>query len=221
MTSLATQLQMSIEDWADDLRRRSQISAFAKSGKLTPRAVALYLESLRYLLRNSQLNLLLAADTSKQLGCMELSAYFNRKAGEERGHEHWAIDDLERLPDAATAGVRPATAIVSLVELQRTLIAEHPVCFVAYALWAEYFTVLLGDEWLEALATCGFERTQISAITKHLDADREHAARGFGEIDRLWEGQPDRTLIVAAVERAGRIFEEFCDEICVEAARAA
>jgi hypothetical protein len=221
MTTLATQLQTSIEAWADDLRQRSQISSFAKSGRLTPRAVALYLESLRYLLRNSQLNLLLAADTSKQLGCMELSAYFDRKASEERGHEHWAIDDLKRLPDAATVGVRPSPAIVSLVELQRKLIAEHPVCFVAYALWAEYFTVLLGDEWLEALASCGFERTQITAITKHLEADREHAAHGFGEIDRLWDGQPDRTVIVAAVERAGRIFEEFCDEICVEAARAA
>jgi hypothetical protein len=221
MTTLATQLRTNIECWAEGLRSRTRLGVLAREGKLPPRAVALYLESLRFLLRNSQRNLEVASDASKKLGDFELADYFSRKAGEEKGHELWALDDLSRLPEAVTAGLHPSPAIVSLVDWQRNLIVQHPVCFVAYALWAEYFTVLVGDEWLDGLAASGFERGQISSITKHLLADREHAARGFAEIDRLWRGQPDAGVLIAGVERAGQIFERFCDEICAEAVRAA
>jgi hypothetical protein len=220
-TTLATQLKTTIERWAEELRRTSGLAALARQGKLPPRAVALYLESLRYLLHNSQLNLVVASAASEKLGDLELAGYFARKAHEEIGHEHWAIDDLNRLPEAATAGLRPSAGMLSLVEWQRNLIERHPVCFAAYALWAEYFTVLVGDEWLDGLAASGFERGQISSITKHLQTDRAHAAHGFAEIDQLWQGQPEAAVIIEAVERAGQIFERFCDEICGEAARAA
>jgi hypothetical protein len=221
MTTLATQLKTAIESWADDLRQKSALGPLARQGKLPPRAVALYLESLRYLFQNSQLNLALASAACQNSGQRELAEYFASKAKEETGHDAWAIDDLSHLPSAAVIGVCPSPAIVSLVEWQRTLIAQHPVSFVAYALWAEYFTVLLGDEWLDSLAASGYERDQVSAITKHLLADREHAARGFADIDRLWHGQPAPGVILQAVERAGQIFERFCDEICGEATRAA
>jgi hypothetical protein len=221
MTTLATQLRTAIDRWAENLRRNAQLLSLARQGKLPARAVALYLESLRYLLQNSQQNLVLASTASKAMGDSPLAEYFARKAGEETGHDRWAIDDLARLPEALVTDLRPASAILTLIELQRCLIAEHPVSFVAYALWAEYFTVLLGDDWLDGLAASGFERDQVSAIAKHLDADREHAAHGFDEIDRLWHGQPDSSVVLQVVARAGRIFERFCDEICVEAARAA
>lgn len=221
MTTLATQLRTAIESWADDLWQKTALRMLAKEGKLPPRAFALYLESLRFLFKNSQLNLVLASATSDNLGHPELAEYFASKAREETGHDSWASDDLSRLPEAAVVGVCPSPAIVSLVEWQRSLINQHPVCFVAYALWAEYFTVLLGDEWLDSLALSGYERDRVSAITKHLLADREHAARGFAEIDRLWHGQPAAGVILHAVERAGQIFERFCDEIAGEAVRAA
>lgn len=221
MTTLATQLKTSIERWTTELHARTELGTLSKQGKLSARSVALYLESLRYLFRNSQRNLEVAAAAARELADAELSEYFARKALEEKGHELWAIDDLARFPEAVVSGLRPSPAILLLVDLQRTLIEEHPVCFVAYALWAEYFTVLVGDEWLDGLAASGFDRQQISAIAKHLAADREHAARGFAEIDRLWRGQPDSGAILEVVERAGRIFERFCAEICGEALRAA
>jgi hypothetical protein len=221
MTTLATQLKAAIEHWVGELRSTTELGNLARQGKLSQRAVALYLESLRYLLHHSQRNLVIASATSKHSGDAELARYFAHKAGEENGHELWAIDDLARFPDGVVAGLKPSPAIVSLVELQRTLIDEHPVCFVAYCLWAEYFTVLVGDEWLDGLGQSGFERNRISSIDKHLATDREHAARGFDEIDRLWQGRPDRSAILAVVERAGRTFERFCSEICGEALRAA
>jgi len=81
--------------------------------------------------------------------------------------------------------------------------------------------VLLGDEWLDALATYGYDRSKLSAVAKHLDADREHVAVGFVEVDRLWHGDPELGTLTESVAQAFAIFEEFCDEICAEARRAA
>jgi hypothetical protein len=221
MTTLAAQLKRAIEQWAHDLVRDSLLLELAKQGKLPPRAFALYLESLRYLFQHSQQNLLLAAAAARHIAHPELAAYFERKAHEERGHDHWAQSDLSWLPASAAQDLQPAPAIEELVALQRTLIEQHPIYMMVYTLWAEYFTVLLGDEWLDALSVSGYRRAQVSSIARHIDADREHAAGGLAEVDRLWPGQPESGSLLGVVQRAGRIFERFCDEICGEAERAA
>jgi hypothetical protein len=95
------------------------------------------------------------------------------------------------------------------------------MCYAAYILWAEYLTALLGAEWLAALAASGYSRDQLSSVSKHLDADREHAPRGFEEIDALWQAEPSGAVVFEAVDDAARLFRAFCDEICAEAQRAA
>jgi len=67
----------------------------------------------------------------------------------------------------------------------------------------------------------GYKRSQVTAIHNHLETDRAHAAAGFREIDELAEGRVDGTLLLAAVEEAGQVFESLCNEICFEARRAA
>lgn len=220
MITLAAEIRTWIEDWSDELTR-SPLFRLTKAGKLTPRALAVYLESLRYLFKGSRESLMLAGERSSRLGYEAFALYFAHKVAEESGHDTWAIDDLARLPRNTAEGVEPASTIVALVALQRRLIAQHPMCFVAYAQWAEYFTVLVGDAWLEALEASGYARSGISAIAKHVEADRLHAANGFAEIDRLWEGQPDRATVLGALERAGCAFLSFCDEIAGVATRAA
>jgi hypothetical protein len=219
--SLATLLREAIERWALKLRDTSQLSQLVQAQQLTPRALAFYLESLRHLFQNSQQNLALAAQRCRDLNELELAEYFARKAEEEVGHDAWAKSDLAKLPRELSSTQRPASAVLELIDLQRDLIAQHPLCFAAYALWAEYFTVLLGDQWLDALAGCGYPRTQVTAIAKHIEADREHARRGFDEIDALWHGQPPPEALLRSVQRAGGVFETFCDEICAESRRAA
>ena len=181
---------------------------------VSPRAFALYLESLRYLFRHSHLHLIAAQQRAQTLGDEALAAVFGEKAAEERGHDQWAMRDLSGLSSQAVRGVEPALASLQLVEFQRSLIMErHPLCFFAYALWAEYLTVRLGDAWLTALACNGYERSAVSAIANHVEADRMHAAAGFGMLDKLWRGQPEKALILQTVEEAQRHFEAFCEEI--------
>jgi pyrroloquinoline quinone (PQQ) biosynthesis protein C len=219
--SLAEQMKQAIERYATELAERTPIAGLCRRGELTPRAMALYLESLRYLFANSERNLVLAADRCDLLGRSELAQYFRRKSSEEQGHDRWAIADLARLPAAATDGVRPARAVVTLVELQAEFILNEPLCFVAYLQWTEYFSVYVGDMWLDALAMSGYPRAQVTAIYNHLETDRDHSATGFREIDALAQDFPRPRQLLEAVEKSGRVFEALLDEICIEARRAA
>jgi hypothetical protein len=221
MTSIAMTLRSSIEEWADRLRRESPLVPLARSGQFMPQGLALYLESLRHLFQQSEINLAIAAERCDAIGLDELARHFHLKSHEEQGHDGWAENDLAHLPATVASDLQPAPAVLQLVELQRELIEQHPLCFAAYALWAEYFTVLLGDEWLDALSAGGYARTQVSAIAKHVDADRDHAALGFIEIERLWHGEPSAESLLTAVQRAQATFEVFCQEIYRAASRAA
>jgi ferritin len=219
--SLAEELKQTIEDWSDGLVARSPITDVLRRGALTPRAMALYLESLRYLFEGSERNLRIAAERCESLGRKELAAYLRKKASEENGHDRWAIADLAKLPPSATAGIRPASSVVALVDLQTKFIMDEPLYFVAYLQWTEYFSVYVGDLWLDALAMSGYERTQVSAIHNHLETDREHAAVGFREIDALARDFPHPERLIDAVEKSGRVFESLLEEISNEAQRAA
>jgi hypothetical protein len=147
--------------------------------------------------------------------------FFQRKTREEDGHERWPAEDLTHLSSTATHRLEPAHSVKGLVELQRASITQHPICFVAYTLWAEYFSILVGDSWLDALEASGYARTQVTAIAKHMDLDRDHAARVLHEIDELDTGALDSKEVIATVERACALFEAFCEEICAVAAEAA
>lgn len=221
MTNLASLLKHTIEHWSENLRDHSPLRALVLERRLTPRALGLYLESLRYLFHHSPRNLIPAAERAIALGEPALAEYFERKAGEEKGHDAWASQDLARLPRSEVGDLEPAPAVIELVELQRRLIAIHPLCFAAYVQWAEYFTVLLGDQWLDALSELGYDRSQLTAVAKHVEADRDHAAHGFAEFNRLWTGTPDPAILLDAIRDAGRLFERFCVQICEEADRAA
>ena len=216
MTSLARTLKDAIDAWGQ-AQRGSPLMRLAHAGSLTPRAVALYLTSLQELFVQSQLNLRLAHERALSLGDAGFVEYFRTKVREERGHEQWAADDLQKLPAPVAQGLAPAPAIRRFAQLQRELLQRHPMCFMVYIVWAEYLTVLLGDEWLDALAVCGHQREALTAVSKHIEADRAHAAHGFSALDELWDGQPDVAELLACLARAEQTFAEFCQEICQEA----
>lgn len=218
--SPSTALRSTIEPWAEALLQH-RLAILARSGRLPARALGFYLVSLRYLFASSQTTLPLASERSSQLANDKLTEFFRRKTREEVGHDHWATEDLTHLPASSTQQLEPAHNVRALVELQKSSIAKHPLCFVAYILWAEYFSILVGDSWLDALETSGYVRAQVTAISKHLELDRGHAASVLQEIDELDDGTLGPEVLVATVQRACALFEAFCDEICAVAAEAA
>jgi hypothetical protein len=223
--SLSALVKASIDIWAERLRSHSPLVHAAEQGELGPRSLALYLESLRYVFAQSHANIVAAAERAQALQLPELAAYFRGKAAEEIGHDRWAENDLRHLPSVAVEGLQPAAASVALVSLQKALIEKHPTCFLAYTVWAEYLTASLGDEWLRMLGRSGYERSTVSAVALHLEADQGHACEGFEALDRLGpsnafvQGAPSALEILDGVEQAEQFFEAFCAEIC-DASRA-
>jgi len=220
MTSLAMTLQTAIDAWGEQ-QRQSPLIELARRGELTPQALALYLTSLQELFIQSQANLREAGTRAAAQGRSALAQYFREKARDELGHEQWAASDLAKLPGRVTHGRAPGRGCWRLSELQRQLLDEDPLCFAVYVVWAEYLTVLLGEEWLAALAVSGYERSGLSAVSNHVEADRDHASHGFAALDALWTGEPALKCLMASLERAERVFEEFCLEICQESQRTA
>jgi pyrroloquinoline quinone (PQQ) biosynthesis protein C len=209
-------LRLDIEEYVTTFRSSNQLLIRARSGDLKPEVVVRYIDGLRYLLRHTDVNMKLARLRSEELGRRRLADYFEHKAKEEAGHDLWADKDLATL--SAMFGVAspaaPARSIAALVEYLRSMIAEEPVQYLAYILFVEYVTVLLGPEWLQALDEhCGIPVSAMSVVGKHVELDRDHAAEGLREIDLLVPDDENVDLLRGALRRSMEYFDVFCSEI--------
>ena len=109
-------------------------------------------------------------------------------------------------------GVVPA--IDELVTYLLDVIDARPVRYVAYILFVEYLTVLIGPEWINALADhCGIPRQAMSVISRHADLDKEHAAEGLHTLDALIGKQAGLHELRVTLSASMRYFSKFTQEI--------
>jgi pyrroloquinoline quinone (PQQ) biosynthesis protein C len=179
----------------------------AATGKITPAGVACYLASLHFLFTQTVPHMIRAEARANELGLSRLPAYFRGKVEEEEGHERWAEEDIAEF-ERANAGLgsaAPAPAVRELVQLLAETIERDPRLYVAYAVAIEYFTVLTGPTWIEALSTgCGVSTDALTSVSKHVAADQHHAAAGFAQIDELLG---DAKLFEPVQKLLSRVFE--------------
>jgi hypothetical protein len=209
-------LKADIEAYVARSRTDNQLLTRARRGELTPNAVAKYLDGLRYLLQHTDVNLRLACARAAQLGRTELAQFFEHKAEEERGHEQWADSDMAGLTArfGVTSPKAPARSIASLLDYLRTIIVEEPTQYLAYILFVEYVTVLIGPEWLRLLdERCGIPVSLMSVIDKHVELDKEHTAEGLKEIDRLVDNPQSVEPLRRALRCSMEYFDGFCSEV--------
>lgn len=160
----------------------------AAAGQVGPDTVGRYLASLRYMLAITQDHLRRARDLASARGLAALAEHLDQKIVEERGHDRWASQDLVVL--SATGGrpqsSDPVPAIVELARFIEATIEEDPRDYLAYVLWAEYFTVLVGGVFIERLVTrCGIDPAALSCLARHVELDQEHTDDGLDFIDRF------------------------------------
>ncbi len=206
-------LRLEVERYASRARRTNALYVRAQEGTLEPRHLAAYLTGIHYLVLHTPIHLNLAMALATERGDADLARHYAHKLEEEQGHHAWAENDIERLSrtslKAPSAGVHPSmTELVAYIE---TLIHEDPTLYLAYILFAEYLTVILGPEWLELLESrCGIPRTSMSVVDNHATLDQEHVGEGLVVIDAL-VGDPRklprmREALVCATKR----FDVFC-----------
>jgi hypothetical protein len=193
----------------------------AQGGRVTPRCVARYLSSAHFLIRHTVPNLELAAEAAERRGLRELGAFYRQKTGEERGHELWARSDLSELSRrfGLNEAPGPCRAIEGLVAELEVTIVRDPASYLAYILFAEYFTVLMGPVWVRALAErCGVPPGALTVVSRHVDLDREHVAECRRQMEEL-VGFGDEQGLERMLAMAMARFVEFCDELAAELPR--
>jgi hypothetical protein len=211
-------LKSDIDDYVARLRTAHPLLARAKNGTLPPTAIGRYLASIHYLLTQTPVNLRLAGTRALEIGAPELARYFETKLGEETGHDEWAAADRGKLNAIFGAEVDsrgPARAMLALVECTRAALLANPYSYLAYILFAEYFTVSIGPEWMAALESgCGVPPSAMTAISHHVELDEHHVLEGSREIDALVTDERVYPVLRETILATTARFTAFCDELC-------
>jgi hypothetical protein len=214
---IAQRLKTDIEIYAEEMRH-SALFQSAQKGRVPPSTVVAYLTGLLHLIRQTPILLEQARARAMALGHPTLAAYFENKTREESGHDRWAENDVAALSDSSQIQP-PLSSIVELITYLRTAIDEEPARYLAYILFAEYFTVLIGPEWLAALENrCGVPTSSMTVVAHHIELDKAHVATGLLEIDAL---VPDLRLsprLRETLHESMAYFSRFCNELAVLAA---
>jgi hypothetical protein len=224
MRTIGSTLKREIELYAKSIAQSNQLFLAAASGALTPQHVELYVRGILFLIRGTMDVLRRAERRALAAGDRELAEHYRHKIHEEQGHDRWAERDLEHLPSSGAEYGRnhSTTALGELLAYLNGVVDQDPYLFLSYILWAEYSTVLLGPDWLQAIESkCGVPQSQITVVANHVELDREHTAEGVREIDALVTSQDKEVPMLEVLRRSICHFEKFTNEILSAESKAA
>ncbi len=219
---ISNDLRRAIEAYALQLRDSGELFRHVARGLLTPDAVAYYVTNLRILVEHTAPNLALARECAAKQGNDALAAHFAHKMTEEEGHERWAENDLSNLRRkfSVPASSPSSPAIDDLLVYLRGAIRQEPMTYLAYILFAEYLTVLVGPELLLLLERhCGIPRSSMTVVGRHVELDKGHVAEGLHEIDDLAADERYSLPMQDTLRQSMAYFDQFCTEICAIARR--
>ncbi|MDF2694028.1 MAG: long-chain acyl-CoA synthetase [Labilithrix sp.] len=211
---IADALRADIETFAKTKCRENLLFRMAEEGNIDAPCIRAYLTNLHYLLRHTPICLVRARKLAISRGDHALAEHFKHKLVEEAGHFRWAEDDLASLPAALDATPGVLRSMERHVQYIIDRIDENPSLFLAYILFGEYFTVVIGPEWLRLLdERCGIPRTSMTVIDKHIEIDQGHVEEALDNIDDL-VAEPKLLPRMRAVLRDSMDnFYAFCTEL--------
>jgi hypothetical protein len=213
---IADALRAEIDVYAQRARRQNPLFCMAEAGSLRVGSVKRYLANVHHLILHTPVYLVRARDAARARGDERLARHYHEKLGEEAGHDVWAERDLEllraRAPAAGGDEVVPATR--ELVAYLASVIDAAPALYLAYILFAEHLTVLMGSEWLGLLEQrCGVPRSAMSVIGNHAELDREHVEAALDSIDELVADPRKLAAMREVIHRSTTYFDQLCVEV--------
>jgi hypothetical protein len=151
-----------------------------------------YLIALHGIVRASVPLMQAALDRAKTLSADDpvaagLGPYLSQHIDEERGHDLWLLEDLERLGVGRTAVLArvPSPAVAGLVGSQYYwILHHHPVAVLGYLAVAEGFPS--PDLVEELIAATGHTRQAFHMLAEHAELDTHHR----NELDQLIDTLP-------------------------------
>lgn len=210
---LSQRLKSEVEKYYYRVKDTNPLFANASNGTLSEREIAEYLYNIQYLITFTPVYLGLATRRCEELGLTHLAGFYRSKKGEEVDHDRWAEDDLSRLKAKFQyePTKRIAHPIKQLVTYLEKMITENPKLYLGYILLAEYFTVLLGPQWLSDLeANCNIPASMMTVIGNHASLDKEHVLDDIHQLDTFLANETNADPFVAVVKTAADLHEQFC-----------
>lgn len=202
--------------YASKSRLKNPLFVRAENGTMTPELIASYLANVHQLIIHTPIHLLKARAVAQSRGDAELARHFEHKLAEEAGHDAWAATDRDGL--AKKTGARASDAVTPTMGLLlghiEGLIDADPALYLAYILFAEQLTVLMGGEWLALLESrCGIPKGLMSVVGNHSELDKDHVAEALDQIDAL-VGDPSKLPAMReALATSMAKFDAFCFEV--------
>jgi hypothetical protein len=214
---ISNALRLEIERYAREVRVNNPLFTKATDGSLTPRHIAAYLENIKYLIAHNCQSIAIGRNSAREMGDERLAAHYARRLEEEQGHDAWADDDLAVLAPrlASTPTGRILESVVELVTFVQSGARARPTALLAYLLFGEYLTVIIGPDWLRHLEDrCGVE--SMTVISKHVELDRHHVEEAFEEIDDLVADPAMLSPMLTMLHGAMARFDDFCAEVSLD-----
>jgi hypothetical protein len=169
-----------------------------------------------YLIREALEILSLAQSKANEVGHADLAAFYLRKMREEKGHDKWAQNDITALNRLfGTEAVKERSpAILGMLSYLRGATEADPMQYLAYLLFTEYVTVLMGPEWLSMLEErCGVPQSAMSVVANHVELDKDHVEACLHEIDELVTDEKFHGGLKRTLHESMKYFDAFCGEI--------
>lgn len=217
---IAAALLVEIERYAAIFPTECAFYRRAAEGALTPAHAARYLANIRFhILANMQL-LKRCRDVSAARGESALVAHFEHKLDEELGHDAWADEDLAALRARTATDESIVPAMIELCAGLAPIVEEDPVLWLAHTLFAEELTARFGSEIVALFdGRAGVPEAEMTVITKHVEADRDHVWEALDRIDDLCGDPAKLPRLREVLVRSQELFLRFCEEVAEAAPR--
>lgn len=211
-------LKFRVESCAEQELLHNPIFRETRLGHLTESHLGFYHFNLKYIMAKTPGHLKLAAQMAAELGELDCAESFQKRIPEEMGHDLWAAQDLAslNLNPAVKARLHVLPAIKKLNEFILTAIKADPLNYAVYALWAEYFTVLVVPPFVADLEKyCGISPQVMTVLTRHAEIDKDHVADDVAIINQLLSKRLNYNLnsFFKIVDWATEHYRNFAEQI--------
>lgn len=210
-------LKVQIENYAFTMERDSPLFSGAKRGAISLEIVRGYLCSIHHIVKYTPYFLNKALRRAQELGHEPLAQFFRAKLKEEEGHDAWALEDLGKaaIESAHPASVlRPSSSILKLTQDLESNIEVDPYLYLPYILLTEYFTVLVGPQFIQNLNDyCGISPEMMTVVGKHAELDKEHVQFDIEEFSSILRHYPESSKLVYQMDLYMERFKSFCCEV--------
>lgn len=219
-TSLGVLLKHEIESYCKSVEETCPLFLEAKQGRVTPAHLAHFVDGVFYLIQHTQILLRIARRECAKKGLWELGEFYKLKIEEEKGHEQWALEDLDRLEKRfhVDSPFMVSDPMFELVEEIRNSILRDPVLYLSYIILAEYATVLITPQWGNDLSVhCGIPRDSISVLGNHVELDKAHVTEMVEMIDRFADKEKYEMIFLTQTRRFMELHRRFCTDTWMSA----